>query len=94
MKKVNTIMAMDKENREKTSKSVAVKSLNAWHGEIPNFPTKRTEANNQLNELFLEMQSMNVNMTGGGQEQEGRNGRDARENQEFGNEDWCFGWCA
>ena len=63
LKKVNAIMAMDKENREKTGKSAAVKSLNAWQGEIPHFPTRRTETNNQLDELSLQMQSMNVNMT-------------------------------
>ena len=43
LKKVNAIMAMDKENREKTGKSAAVNLLNVWHGEIPHFPTKRTE---------------------------------------------------
>ena len=38
--KVNAIMPMDQENREKSGKSAAVKSLNAWHGEIPHFQRK------------------------------------------------------
>ena len=83
LKKVNAIMAMDKENGEKTGKSVAVNLLNVWHGEIPHFPQR-----NVLRRIEYEHQHDRA-----GQEQEGRNGRDAGENKEFGDEDrwWWFG---
>ena len=56
-------MAMDKENLEKTGKSTHVKSLNAWNGELPRLPAPRSETNSKLDELVLQMQSMNANMT-------------------------------